>query len=141
MAFSIKLYLYKKNMLFFSTMYVCKVAVLWLFIANIYFRLLPWKNKFIIALNVRFLSEWLYKKKTHIYFTSRTFFFNTLFFLYTFTQIIAALAVSLGPLAAGLGKGYPSPAIVSLQRGNNTFPVSPQQGSWIASLSLLGKFN
>ncbi|XP_021703532.1 facilitated trehalose transporter Tret1 [Aedes aegypti] len=62
-----------------------------------------------------------------------------------FTQIIAALAVSIGPLAAGLGKGYPSPAIASLQelqlrqRGNYTaFSVNDQQASWIASLSLLG---
>ncbi|XP_065092104.1 facilitated trehalose transporter Tret1-2 homolog [Ochlerotatus camptorhynchus] len=61
------------------------------------------------------------------------------------TQIIAALAVSIGPLAAGLGKGYSSPAIASLQdlhlrqRGNYTaFPVNDQQASWIASLSLLG---
>jgi len=30
-------------------------------------------------------------------------------------QVLAALAVSLGPLAAGLGKGYSSPAIASLQ--------------------------
>uniref|UniRef100_A0A182YDP8 Major facilitator superfamily (MFS) profile domain-containing protein n=1 Tax=Anopheles stephensi TaxID=30069 RepID=A0A182YDP8_ANOST len=59
--------------------------------------------------------------------------------------IIAALAVSLGPLAAGLGKGYSSPAIDNLQelqnmkRGNYThFSVNDQQVSWIASLSLLG---
>ncbi|XP_053677720.1 facilitated trehalose transporter Tret1-1-like [Anopheles nili] len=62
-----------------------------------------------------------------------------------FTQIIAALAVSLGPLAAGLGKGYSSPAIDNLQelqnmkRGNYShFSVNDQQVSWIASLSLLG---
>ncbi|GLH17109.1 Sugar transporter, putative, partial [Gryllus bimaculatus] len=30
-------------------------------------------------------------------------------------QVLAALAVSLGPFAAGLGKGYSSPAIASLQ--------------------------
>jgi facilitated trehalose transporter len=63
-----------------------------------------------------------------------------------FFQIVAALAVSLGPLAAGLGKGYASPAIASLQElqispsGNYTsFTVSDQQASWVASLSLLGK--
>lgn len=66
-------------------------------------------------------------------------------FFFYFTQIIAALAVSLGPLAAGLGKGYSSPAIASLQelqirhRGNYTFTVTDQQASWVASLSLLGK--
>lgn len=57
------------------------------------------------------------------------------------------MAVSLGPLAAGLGKGYSSPAIASLQElqikthGNFTsFTISDQQSSWIASLSLLGKY-
>lgn len=54
-------------------------------------------------------------------------------------QILAALAVSLGPLAAGLGKGYSSPAIASLQqRDADAFPVNGQQASWLASLSLLG---
>ncbi|XP_046662007.1 facilitated trehalose transporter Tret1-like isoform X1 [Homalodisca vitripennis] len=62
--------------------------------------------------------------------------------------ISAALAVSLGPFAAGLGKGYSSPAIASIQEkqqyaihtGNysGAFVVSPQQQSWVASLSLLG---
>lgn len=63
-----------------------------------------------------------------------------------FKQIIAALAVSLGPLAAGLGKGYSSPAIASLQelqirhKGNYTsFSVTDQQASWVASLSFIGK--
>lgn len=61
-------------------------------------------------------------------------------------QIVAALAVSLGPLAAGLGKGYSSPAIASLQelhfRNQHTnytsFSVTDQEASWVASLSLLG---
>lgn len=59
---------------------------------------------------------------------------------------MAALAVSLGPLAAGLGKGYSSPAIASLQelhfRNQHTnytsFSVTDQEASWVASLSLLG---
>jgi len=76
---------------------------------------------------------------------------------------MAALVVSLGPFAAGLGKGYSSPAIASLQEqpasrrtshgsppapqppppapppgGAAGFAVSPQQESWVASLSLLG---
>lgn len=52
---------------------------------------------------------------------------------------MAALAVSLGPFAAGLGKGYSSPAIASLQeRDADAFPVTGQQVSWLASLSLLG---
>lgn len=54
-------------------------------------------------------------------------------------QLIAALAVSLGPFAAGLGKGYSSPAIASLQeREAEAFELNPQQASWLASLSLLG---
>lgn len=54
-------------------------------------------------------------------------------------QVLAAVAVSLGPFAAGLGKGYSSPAIASLQqRDNDAFPVNGQQASWLASLSLLG---
>ncbi|XP_041971627.1 facilitated trehalose transporter Tret1-like [Aricia agestis] len=56
-------------------------------------------------------------------------------------QILTALAVSLGPFAAGLSKGYMSPAIASLQdNGNATFSVSDHDASWIASLSLLGAF-
>lgn len=54
-------------------------------------------------------------------------------------QILAALAVSLGPFTAGLGKGYSSPAIASLQqRDADAFPINGQQASWLASLSLLG---
>ncbi|KAL3289045.1 hypothetical protein HHI36_003488 [Cryptolaemus montrouzieri] len=54
-------------------------------------------------------------------------------------QVLASLAVSLGPLAAGLGKGYSSPAIASLQeRDADAFIVNGQQASWLASLSLLG---
>ncbi|CAH2098067.1 unnamed protein product [Euphydryas editha] len=58
-------------------------------------------------------------------------------------MILAALAVSLGPFAAGLSKGYMSPAIASMQDAvhhNDSFTVSDQQASWIASLSLLDKF-
>ncbi|XP_068083495.1 facilitated trehalose transporter Tret1-like [Anabrus simplex] len=71
------------------------------------------------------------------------------------SQVLAALAVSLGPFAAGLGKGYSSPAIASLQEqqqqqqrlpggagsahnATGIFTVSAQQASWVASLSLLG---
>lgn len=70
------------------------------------------------------------------------------FFFLCVQQIFAALAVSIGPLAAGLGKGYSSPAIASLQEmristhGNYTsFTISDQEASWVASLSLLGEFN
>ena len=72
--------------------------------------------------------------------------------MYPVSQILAALAVSLGPFAAGLGKGYSSPAVDSLKEQQNRFPaavsntssgiftVSEQQASWVASLSLLGAF-
>lgn len=63
-------------------------------------------------------------------------------------QILATLIVALGPLATGLGKGYSSPAIVSMQDEealNGTmrhmaFVITEEQGSWVASLSLLGAF-
>ncbi|XP_068624160.1 facilitated trehalose transporter Tret1-like [Battus philenor] len=58
-------------------------------------------------------------------------------------QVLAALAVSLAPFSAGLGKGYSSPAIASLQGpgANSTrrdFQLTDQQASWLASLSFLG---
>ena len=82
-------------------------------------------------------------------------------------QILATLAISLGPFAAGLGKGYSSPAIASLQDqlivapttsshspvyqpfstnltavhvtvNVNAFVITNPQTSWVASLSLLG---
>ncbi|KAJ3637867.1 hypothetical protein MTP99_001288 [Tenebrio molitor] len=56
-------------------------------------------------------------------------------------QVLASLAVSLGTLTAGLGKGYCSPALASLQdRDADAFPVSRQEISWLASLSVLGAF-
>uniref|UniRef100_A0A8D8RC64 Facilitated trehalose transporter Tret1 n=2 Tax=Cacopsylla melanoneura TaxID=428564 RepID=A0A8D8RC64_9HEMI len=58
------------------------------------------------------------------------------------TQILAALAISLGPFSAGLGKGYSSPAIASLHSLHiaPNIEVSEQEASWIASLSLGGAF-
>ncbi|XP_037302436.1 facilitated trehalose transporter Tret1-like, partial [Manduca sexta] len=58
-------------------------------------------------------------------------------------RVLAALAVSLAPFSAGLGKGYSSPAIASLQgpAANATrrdFHLTDQQASWLASLSFLG---
>ncbi|XP_046482018.1 facilitated trehalose transporter Tret1 isoform X1 [Neodiprion pinetum] len=60
-------------------------------------------------------------------------------------QVWATLAVSMGSFAAGLAKGYTSPAIASLQEEhhNQTWPgftVTKQQASWVASLSMLGAF-
>jgi len=67
------------------------------------------------------------------------------------------MAISFGPFAVGLGKGYISPALASLQepssrddnfmnrtnfydsvRSSETLTITEQQGSWVASLSLLG---
>ena len=57
------------------------------------------------------------------------------------------LAVSFGPFSVGLSKGYSSPALASLQqdkdyehtiKSGDDITVSSQEGSWIASLSLLG---
>ena len=68
-------------------------------------------------------------------------------------QVLAALAVSFGPMAVGLGKGYTAPALASLQKDSKggVLPghsssatyfapvrISEQEGSWVASLSLLG---
>ncbi|KAF2363219.1 Major facilitator sugar transporter-like [Trinorchestia longiramus] len=64
------------------------------------------------------------------------------------TQVIATIIVAFGPLATGLGKGYSSPAVVSMQDtgslnstiGSLDFVINDDQGSWVASLSLLGAF-
>ena len=59
--------------------------------------------------------------------------------------------MSFGPFAVGLGKGYTSPALASLLPNENSdqipafsshlpnIKITHQEGSWIASLSLLGK--
>ena len=79
-------------------------------------------------------------------------------FLYSFPpfQILSAFAVSFGPFAVGLSKGYTSPALASMQEppplpvdnataaaaavsaSMTSLSITEQQGSWIASLSLLG---
>ena len=62
-------------------------------------------------------------------------------------QVVTSLAISLGPYCVGLSKGYSSPALASMQMKrmmvNNTMEshhiqVTSEEGSWIASLSLLG---
>jgi len=57
-------------------------------------------------------------------------------------QILAVLGIAFGPFSVGLCKGYTSPALASLQspqpNTSQTFVISEQEGSWIASLSLLG---
>ena len=66
---------------------------------------------------------------------------------------MSAFAVSFGPFAVGLSKGYTSPALASMQATSlpadnataaevaasmTSLSITEQQGSWIASLSLLG---
>ena len=63
--------------------------------------------------------------------------------MFVFSQVLATLVVSLGPFCAGLGKGYSSPALASmaaLSAQGHHFAISKDQGSWVASLSLLGAF-
>ena len=60
----------------------------------------------------------------------------------TTAQVLTVLAVSFGPFAVGLSKGYSSPALASLAQrpasGGHQLELSHQQSSWLASLSLLG---
>ena len=59
----------------------------------------------------------------------------------TSAQLLTVLAVSFGPFAVGLGKGYSSPALASLAATGQLpghLAVTHQQSSWLASLSLLG---
>ena len=61
----------------------------------------------------------------------------------TTAQVLTVLAVSFGPFAVGLSKGYSSPALASLTQpssplSSSVIPITHQQTSWLASLSLLG---
>lgn len=62
----------------------------------------------------------------------------------TTAQVLSVLAVSFGPFAVGLSKGYSSPALASLAQPSSVSSSGPplvlshQQTSWLASLSLLG---
>ena len=101
-----------------------------------------------------FLQCFFFAKRRHLHFLNSNLknFSNFCIF-----QVISALAVSFGPFAVGLGKGYTSPALASLLPNQNedsnddstnqippfaphlpNIQITEQQGSWIASLSLLG---
>lgn len=55
--------------------------------------------------------------------------------IYIYTQILAALSVSLGSLVVGFSSAYTSPALVSMSDYNQTgFEVSKQQASWVGGL-------
>ncbi|XP_048507804.1 facilitated trehalose transporter Tret1-like [Athalia rosae] len=49
-------------------------------------------------------------------------------------QIITMLAATLSTLCGGIHTGWTSPSLVKLQANNSDVPVTPDQGSWIASI-------
>ncbi|KAH8372874.1 hypothetical protein KR009_007010 [Drosophila setifemur] len=55
--------------------------------------------------------------------------------IYIWTQVLAALSVSLGSLVVGFVSAYTSPALVSMTDRNITsFEVTPQAASWVGGI-------
>ncbi|XP_017020081.1 facilitated trehalose transporter Tret1 isoform X1 [Drosophila kikkawai] len=55
--------------------------------------------------------------------------------IYIWTQVLAALSVSLGSLVVGFVSAYTSPALVSMTNPNITdFTVTPQAASWVGGI-------
>ncbi|XP_049542411.1 facilitated trehalose transporter Tret1 isoform X1 [Anopheles darlingi] len=55
--------------------------------------------------------------------------------IYIWTQVLAALSVSLGSMVVGFSSAYTSPALVSMQNRNITsFEVTDQSGSWVGGI-------
>lgn len=55
--------------------------------------------------------------------------------IYIYTQVLAALSVSLGSMVVGFSSAYTSPALVSMTNPNITsFTVTPQEASWVGGL-------
>ncbi|XP_014087057.2 facilitated trehalose transporter Tret1 isoform X1 [Bactrocera oleae] len=55
--------------------------------------------------------------------------------IYIWTQLLAALSVSMGSLVVGFSSAYTSPALVSMTDRNSTdFDVTPQAASWVGGL-------
>jgi facilitated trehalose transporter len=55
--------------------------------------------------------------------------------IYIYTQILAALSVSLGSMVVGFSSAYTSPALVSMKDRNITdFEVTDQTGSWVGGI-------
>ncbi|KAF4532171.1 hypothetical protein B566_EDAN002233 [Ephemera danica] len=52
----------------------------------------------------------------------------------TFSQVLAAVSVSLGSMIVGFSSGYTSPALVKMQEDNSTITITPEQASWIGSV-------
>ncbi|EAA44045.3 AGAP005563-PA [Anopheles gambiae str. PEST] len=55
--------------------------------------------------------------------------------IYIWTQVLAALSVSLGSMVVGFSSAYTSPALVSMKDRNITsFEVTDQSGSWVGGI-------
>ncbi|XP_055839093.1 facilitated trehalose transporter Tret1 isoform X1 [Episyrphus balteatus] len=55
--------------------------------------------------------------------------------IYIWTQVLAALTVSLGSMVVGFSSAYTSPALVSMTNPNLTsFEVTPQAASWVGGV-------
>ncbi|XP_059483953.1 facilitated trehalose transporter Tret1 isoform X2 [Neocloeon triangulifer] len=52
----------------------------------------------------------------------------------TYSQVMAAISVSLGSMIVGFASGYTAPALVKMQEDNSTLTVTPEDESWIVSL-------
>ena len=56
----------------------------------------------------------------------------------TRTQILAALAVSMGSMIVGFSSAWSSPAIASLTQPESSLEVTSNEASWIGSMLPLG---
>ncbi|KAG5676724.1 hypothetical protein PVAND_006536 [Polypedilum vanderplanki] len=55
--------------------------------------------------------------------------------IYIYTQILAAIAVSMGSMVVGFASAYTSPALVSMQNTTITsFKVTEQEASWVGGI-------
>ncbi|CRK96410.1 CLUMA_CG009826, isoform B [Clunio marinus] len=55
--------------------------------------------------------------------------------IYIYTQIMAALSVSLGSMVVGFSSAYTSPALVSMRNPNITsFSITHQEASWVGGI-------
>ncbi|XP_049877878.1 facilitated trehalose transporter Tret1-like [Pectinophora gossypiella] len=52
---------------------------------------------------------------------------------YTFSQVLAAIAVSLGSMIVGFSSAYTSPALVTMEN-STTITVTKEQASWVGGL-------
>ncbi|KAJ2947822.1 hypothetical protein O0L34_g9610 [Tuta absoluta] len=52
---------------------------------------------------------------------------------YTFSQVLAAIAVSMGSMIVGFSSGYTSPALATM-KNSTRISVSEEEGSWVGGL-------